>query len=256
VVRHDIDAEQAGIPALHRGDPPEVDIAIVDAWNQRTPEPDARAGGVKHVEIFQNAHVRHAGEGGMPHGIGRLVIEKEEIDVGQDFAITTGRGHPAGLEGGMNPDALCLAGDLAGEFGLGHRFAAGDGDASTGCGIEVGVFFYLGNDLLHCHGPALDLEAVLAACINATSARGAMPTVDGIAFGSDFMDAGRTDARAFAAVHALPRVEHEHGIARLRLGVVTPDAGERAAFQKDGGADAGSVVKRAAEDIEDDAGFQ
>lgn len=63
----------------------------------------------------------------------------------------------------------------------------------------------------------------------------------------------RAGDKAASAANAAVFTKNQFGLAALALRVVAPDAGQRAAFEKNGGADARPVLDGISANVEDDA---
>ena len=131
--------------------------------------------------------------------------------------------------------------------------AAGEGYAAAGIVVEDFVLEDFGEDFVRGHIFADEFEGAGIAALGAGAATGAVCAVEDVFAIAHAVALPGAVLEAPATADAFVRREEEFLLVAMGLGVVAPEATQGAAFEEDGGADAGAVVDREFFDIEDSA---
>ena len=207
--------------------------------------------------IFVNKLCGHANNLAMYIAVHMLEVEEIEIGVGQGLLHNL----PLGIASSIQrcADALFLQAleHCNGELGLAKSLTAGDCDAATGELIKALVSQSLFHDLIHGVFLPADIEGVGVADLGAFTAVTAEVALDmdilngllGLAVDAHgallegAMGAGLDTTRLACLGADAPHTDPaELGIKSLRLGAVAPGTAERAALEKYGGTDTGTIL--------------
>jgi len=154
-----------------------------------------------------------------------------------------GLGHlTASVESGVETALAAAREEQLREFGLGARFAAGQGDPAAG-GIEPGtVGSGFGEEFLEVAAQAQRLHGLRRTRTGAGLAAVARAAVDEDSLVASSQRARRAGWETAQAADAVPGGPPDFGHEPAAFGVVTPAAAQGAAFEEKGGANPGPVM--------------
>ena len=206
------------------------------------------------AQVFQNSAVALSRDLPVHFVIDDLDVEEEEVrfpgNFRQDFRIRK----TAGVHGPVDLPLGTELQHLAQKLRLGQGLSPGEGNTTTGFVEERYIPLDFVNELrardsaphpLHGSGKT-DLHAGAAA-----RAEGKISLYTAVRQPQRSLRAG---LYASTAGHAQVMPVQHRGSERLAFGIVTPLAAQGATFQKNGGADARTVMERVSLDVEDGAG--
>ncbi|MEN6562907.1 MAG: hypothetical protein ABFD11_05100 [Christensenella sp.] len=156
-------------------------------------------------QILKNQAVVYSGESFVPFCVGLLVIKKKQINIRHSFQKDISAHIAARLNAYMEflPFGFPQHGEQ--ELRLRERFAAREGDASTGCFIEWTVLAGLRYSGFRRHFFSEQLKRTNTG-IHAPATANAAAPVDDMPTLLETMTAVRTGLHTFAAANALIRV--------------------------------------------------